>query len=114
MIKAIGAVLLVLALAGCDTKRDEDRGSYVPGVAVDAEDYNGPAQKVMAKQIDEEKRGIKTQSKCTGSGKKKKCKIQTTYPVIDDRDLILVMEDTTPVDVNQKTFDRYEIGDMYP
>jgi hypothetical protein len=114
---------LVLALMGCG---NDDRcvschgkeapASYVPGQAVDGEDYNGPTQTVTTKTIDPEKRDVKTERYCI-TKKNGVCKaygVKTKYVVTDDLDHILGLPDGTPVDVDEKTWRRYNIGDPYP
>jgi hypothetical protein len=123
---ALSAGLLALAFAtGCAEDQKTNSASsqpapvHTPGADVDAEDYVGPQQTVVAKRVDpevtkktEEKTTCKTRH-TTGS-RKGQCKTwnyKTVEKVTDDADFVLTLTDGTDVDVDQATYDSYNLTD---
>lgn len=92
---------------------------HTPGSHVDDEDYVGPRQAVTAKRFDPAVFETKTtKGKCKTKNKKGKCiawHADTTSKVEkDDADHVLILGDNTEVDVDQATYDSYEVGQTYP
>lgn len=122
------ALFGVLALAGCnsDTKdtgrRQADPApTHTPGSHVDAEDYVGPVQAVTAKRFDPEVPAVTETKKVKGDCKTRKngkCTAwnpDKTKTVVkkkkDDADWVLILADGTEVDVDESTFNAYNLTD---
>lgn len=113
MMSLLGALLtaVVLALTGCSS---EDAPK------TDGEDYKGPPQAIAAKRIDEQVMGLRTKSEsyCTsyknGTCKTRGTRVKIETYVADDKDWVLILADGTEVDVDQHTWDRKQVGEVYP
>lgn len=121
------ATALILALTGCSTG-DADKATDKAAdkaaaevVSVDAEDYTAGPATIVAKRIDpaktkkeKKKDGCKTYY-TTGS-RKGQCKTwkYKTVTETDDTDYLLQLDNGYEVDVDQATYDSYDVTHVYP
>jgi hypothetical protein len=115
-----------LALTGCTDKRAAQPAAapapqHTPGSHVDAEDYVGPVQAVVARRFDPETPAVTETKTVKGDCKtRKNGKCTAYYPdkkktvtkkEADDADWVLILADRTEVDVDQATYDAYVLDD---
>ena len=114
---------VTFGLAGCGGDKDSGNNrnvstqqhAYTPGETVDAEDYNGPAQKVIAHDYEPDVRGTRTKntSNCRKAANRNKPSCKESY-IKDDADYYLVLADGTRVDGDQAMQVQYFVGSIYP
>jgi hypothetical protein len=132
MLHAFAALTLATILAACGGTKPADRtpapaaaAQHTPGAHVDAEDYAGPRQAVTAKRFDPAVTEKKIEKgKCKIRNNKGRCTAwhadKTTTVEKDDADFVLILADQTEVDVDQDTYDSYDLtdadtaGDVFP
>jgi hypothetical protein len=125
VLHAFAALTLALTLSACGGSGNEKSNSqpaapvHTPGAHVDAEDYVGPPQTVVSKRVDPEVKKKTTENttcktRYTTGSKKGKCKVwntKTVEKVTDDTDHVLLLPDRTEVDVDERTYDSYNLDD---
>lgn len=115
MSRALAAVLAVGLLAGCSGEHPKRQPApYVAGGSYDAEEYGGPTQLVVNREIDAEKRDLECTRKTTDKKTKRSECVAWKPVVVDDLDWLLHLADGTVVDVNGPTFASHPEGSVYP
>lgn len=121
----MAALFIWALLSGCSGRPEQ----YKPGHTYDAEDYDGPAQKVVDWDYEDDVWGTRSEryvsgtesycvsrknGRCTSTGTRPKYSTRTVPAVIDDADWYLVLEDGTRVDVSKDEQAKHLVGSVYP